>query len=345
MNLWRASLVDMSEPQDVSSTTTMALQIKDLAGLSQPLTKAIEVISAGMGTLYRPTAMRRETQAKAYDIVTVAKAEANAQEIRRDIEMAGVMGRIERIAQDQPELAHRARQRLLQREIEGQLNIEAIAAEAIKLLPDAVSDEPVSADWRRKFFMEADNICSADLQVLWGKVLAGEIATPGAFSLRTLEVLKNLSQREARLFSDVCGMAMQGGWIAQPGNDINTAFTPFGLTYDSIMELRDAGLLQYGDGLWRKFEFQPNSFVHLANNGVLMAVLMVTDNAQARQIPSLSMTTAGKEIQRLIEPAPNEEYLKLMATHLRSMGIAVKRGRPTPTSDGAYSVFDFESDL
>ena len=38
---------------------------------------------------------------------------------------------------------------------------------------------------------------SEELQTLWGRVLAGEIKSPGTFSLRTLEFLKNTSHEEA----------------------------------------------------------------------------------------------------------------------------------------------------
>ena len=34
------------------------MDIKDLAGLSQPLTKLIEVLSSGMGAIYRPIGIR-----------------------------------------------------------------------------------------------------------------------------------------------------------------------------------------------------------------------------------------------------------------------------------------------
>ena len=42
------------------------------------------------------------------------------------------------------------------------------------------------------------------LQELWGKVLAGEIQQPGSYSLRTLDVLSAMTQKEAELFVEAC---------------------------------------------------------------------------------------------------------------------------------------------
>jgi len=45
----------------------MAFEIKDLAGLSQPATKLIELVSAAVGTLYRPRAIQSDAAAKAVE--------------------------------------------------------------------------------------------------------------------------------------------------------------------------------------------------------------------------------------------------------------------------------------
>jgi hypothetical protein len=41
----------------------VAFDIKDLVGISAPLEKLIGVVSDGIGTAYRPTAIRREADA------------------------------------------------------------------------------------------------------------------------------------------------------------------------------------------------------------------------------------------------------------------------------------------
>ena len=41
------------------------MEVKDLAGLSQPLTKLVEVVSQGIGTLYEPIHIKRIAKARA----------------------------------------------------------------------------------------------------------------------------------------------------------------------------------------------------------------------------------------------------------------------------------------
>lgn len=326
----------------------MSLEVKDLAGLSQPMTKLIEVVSSAVGTYYRPKAIKNEADARAYEIEAIAKAEAEASEQARDIEFEATRNRVESLIRSNPELAGRARQRLLAREIEGQLNIEAIAEQALHALPQQVSPEPVSQDWRRKFFLEAENVCEADMQILWGKVLAGEVTSPGTFGFRTLDTLRQLSRHEAEVFRKACGIAMSDGWIAIPGIDINTVLTPFGLTYGDILTLRDAGLVLPGDQLSKNF--RPGQSIPepekcksvLSNNRVLIEI---SGAALANlQIQALIFTQAGREIQRLIETQENPDYLKALGAFLRQRSVNAKRGIPIPQSDGV-SLILFDQDL
>ncbi|MBQ3558040.1 MAG: DUF2806 domain-containing protein [Agathobacter sp.] len=55
-------------------------------------------------------------------------------------------------------------------------------------------------DWFLRFFESAGNISNGDMQELWARVLNGEMKQKGTFSLRTLEILKNMSADEAKLF-------------------------------------------------------------------------------------------------------------------------------------------------
>lgn len=214
-------------------------------------------------------------------------------------------------------------------------------------LPNEASNADVSSDWRRKFFLEAENICASDLQELWGRVLAGEVGAPGKFSLRTLEALKHLSQREAEAFRVACSLAMQDGWIALPGHDINNALKDFGLSFGAILILRDAGLIMSGDNLAKLFRLahglEPSKYKSLlANNGVLIELsgpALTHFNA-----PSLIFTRAGIELQQLIDYNENSAYLKRLGAFWRGMGVSVKRGVANQEQNG-ISIFRFDTDL
>ena len=52
-------------------------------------------------------------------------------------------------------------------------------------------------DWFLRFFECASNISNEDMQILWARILSGETYNRGSFSLRTLELLRNMSYDEA----------------------------------------------------------------------------------------------------------------------------------------------------
>lgn len=313
----------------------MGFEIKDLAGLSAPLQKCVELISAGMGTLYRPKAMRNEADAKAYQIKVVAKAEAEVGVIASQGQANAQLEYIKTLAEGEQEIFERARSRLIAREVEGQQNVEAIAENAIKFLPGQVTDDPVSPDWRRKFFLEAENVCDEDMQELWGRVLAGEVAKPGSYSLRTLGVLKSLSLEEAEAFKLACGLAYDRGEIIvdQTKKD---PLVEYGLHFAALMMLTDAGLLHSPSFVHKQFEGVTGDFLQI-NNGVYQLL----SGATIRQtvLPVLVFTAAGQELQRLIPPNPCVPYLQDVAKHLRVRHkLTVRKSVETRQEDGSTAI-------
>lgn len=319
------------------------MEIKDLAGISEPTKKLIEVVSSAIGKLYEPRSIRNKADAEAYAVKALTTANGEAIAIEAEAQALAYVKQLEILANGDPELIQRARIRVLTREVEGQRNVEEIAEYALEYLPDSVSDQPISNDWRRKFFLEAENICDTDLQLLWGKVLAGETASPGSYSVRTLNVLKNLSKQEAEGFRIFCGLASDIGHVVYLGSD---QLKEFGITYTLLLSLRDAGLLHEGDALHRHFREVPpsiNSSIE-SNNGVYIE--LSGPAIHHIQIPCLPLTQAGRELQQLIPANPNELYFKAMAKFLRARGLTVKRGSASPISGHQNAMtISFDEDL
>jgi len=59
------------------------MEIKDLFGFGEPLKKLIEVVSQGVGCLSKPYLVRKNADAKAYEIKVIAQAiKENQQELK-----------------------------------------------------------------------------------------------------------------------------------------------------------------------------------------------------------------------------------------------------------------------
>ena len=157
----------------------------NLGKLSKPLSKLVDVVGVGIGTLYGP-----------FGTVIQAKADAKAKIIiaKSDNEVA--------------DLNYRAKCRIEYQESVRQYNIEQIAVHAANALPEKVSDEAVNKDWIFHFFQSAQNVCDEDMHILWGRILAGETKKPGSYHKRTIQFLRSLEKWEAEMFTKYCAFLL-----------------------------------------------------------------------------------------------------------------------------------------
>lgn len=158
-------------------------------------------------------------------------------------------------------LTQRTERRLQMQRERQQLNLERIMAQALEYCPENVSAQEVDPDWFQQYCDLVLDISNANMQQLWAKILAGEIATPGKFALRTLHTLKRMSYKEALALQQAANLSCRTrqdpsariyfGYLRKPslwrmltgrsGAVLN--LSQFGLSYPQILSLMDIGLL------------------------------------------------------------------------------------------------------
>jgi uncharacterized repeat protein (TIGR03899 family) len=145
------------------------------------------------------------------------------------------------------------------------LNLESILGRALDFCLDEGKEEHLDPDWFFSFVNMAEEIFSPAMQELWGKIFAVETAKPGSFSLKTLSILKQLTQKDAQIFRHAVNLAslIKGEstpklllgyyqkaniWAlfsAQKGHKIT--FAEYGFGYTDILSLMDLGLLHHSE--------------------------------------------------------------------------------------------------
>lgn len=192
------------------------MKIGDLAGLGGPLERLIEVVSFGIGTVHRPNLIKREADAKAYEIEKISGA---LKRVADDHQLPVIYkdGQIE--IWQKPEdrtlvlsdigTAERSQSRVEYQERKRQHNIESVTSSAAADLMDIseVPEQSPDEDWVTRFFANAQDVSSEGMQELWGRILAGEIKKPGSYSLRTLDFIRNLKKSDAELFTRLAKLA------------------------------------------------------------------------------------------------------------------------------------------
>ena len=281
------------------------IEIHDLFGLSEPLKKLIETVSGGIGKLYEPVHIKRMAKAEAEEIKIIGEkiSDFNALPIKYD------SGKVIIDGMDYSELAKRAKDRLVFQELKKQNNIENVVNYAAQDLSKekVVSEQPVDIDWVTRFFDSVSDISSEDMQRIWGKILAGEVKEPGSFSLRTLQVIKNINKDEALLFEKIAPFVMSCYTDKE-----KTFFDSFlfrfrgsitnkcGIYFTDIMRLYDAGLLCVSDFIRVGFELMPKEKDCFFGYGKKIEVTNVGKKNFKILYSAYILTEAGKELLPII---------------------------------------------
>jgi hypothetical protein len=248
---------------------------------------------------------------------------ANAEEIARQMQVDG--------AYAQAAVAKFGR-RILQQ----QTNLDKICgvaeAEVRRLQsgdPDSsISTEStpeISDDWLNSFREQASTKTSQEMQILFGKILAGEICRPASFSIRTVQIMGQLDSRTANLFRKLCGLAislklenlvLDVRVASLGGNAAQNSLIEYGLQFETLNILQEHGLIisDYNSFM----DYRP-----AIARGNKVTVPFVFENKQFAFVPKVpgdwplekafkihgvGFSASGKELMGIVQIEEDEKY-------------------------------------
>lgn len=281
------------------------IKINDVLGLSDPITKLIETVSNGVGKLYEPIHINRMAKAKTNEIALLSDAINNAKLLPIEYNDGSVV--ID--GTDYTELAQRAQGRLAFQEIKKQNNIDRVVGVAARRLLSCrqISEEPVDVDWVTRFFDSVADVSTEDMQIIWGRILAGEVKSPGSFSLRTLEAVKNLSRKEAEIFSKLASIVVfyKNTSFVTSNNEL---LNKYGISYMEIMILDECGLINSSGTLTLNNNVSNNDKFEIYNDNRLSFIKGKEREEYNVSIGLHTLTNVGQELYGIVEHEPNNEY-------------------------------------
>ena len=142
-----------------------------------------------------------------------------------------------------------------------------------------------------------------------------ESRIPGRFSLRTLDIVRNLSSEEAILFREVCGFVLEGTFLFNESEFFHKASD---LALSDLLPLVDAGLLQAGDLSARFFvdaRDEKEARIQI-KRGSLRVILEGPPAAffpEPWSVRAIRLTTAGGELLSLQPEEPDPRLLTAFA--------------------------------
>lgn len=276
----------------------MSVEVNIIKIDGKPLEKLISVISKGIGKLYRPREIRKEADAEAYKIEVIEKAKSTAKATAIEIDVDSRL---------------RIENRLAHQEAKRQINIDKVSYLAAEQLQGEteVSDEEVDEDWITRFFTSIQDISNEDMQVLWARILAGEVKKPKSFSLRTLDFLKNISQEDAKLLTNLSKYSILNGTnnviVYKPFHDLFR--DKWGLTYTNFLYLIELGILHPNDAALPFVNTKKNSQMWFSFGPKAVVFKRKIDGGKF-EVNVTTFTKIGDELMKLINKNPSEEYIK-----------------------------------
>lgn len=331
--------------------------MEDIFGIGKvlPIDKLIDILTSVTGRVSKSYFDKKDINTKAYEIKKLA--EARAEEIKlisqavkenySETELLEYKDNTINVKSDTtakhhtllPEISlqERTNERLNLKEAKKQLNVEGVtyyAAEALKE-EDSVTDEPIDEDWKTRFFNIVEDISNDEMQALWGRILAGEIKQPRSYSLRTLELLKNLSKDEAEVFIKFAQLRVNSGNKHFVYNHDNGEFleSEFGITFMDRLLMTELGLLTSENNLDYQLYASTELQTHVIYYGK-KCIVLERANTPAQHLHVLVFTKIGIELSNLITENPSVKYIEKLCEAFKHENVVAYYGDVIKHSDG-----------
>ncbi len=204
---------------------------------------------------------------------------------------------------------------ILARETRKMNNAKSVVEKAKSFFAEgeSVSNEPVNVDWTNRFFSIVEDVSDETLHDIWGRILAGEVKCPNSYSLRTLELLRNMTKEEAELFIKASHFYVEKNLVCT-----ENCF----LSLHETLLLGEIGLIN-NEELRKKWTVNSNSELNIKIDEKTVIVLHNDTNQQIKlSIPVKKISKAGIEILSLMEKSNRNDFYNDLAKILKSKGIS-----------------------
>ena len=203
---------------------------------------------------------------------------------------------------------------ILAREKRKMLNAQNVVEQAQQHFVEGeqVSREPVNQDWVNRFFTIVEDVSDSEMQKLWAQILAGEIKRPKSYSLRTLELLRNLTIEEALDIQEASKYYINSVGLCSEQS--------FGVNINLQSKMDELGII-CGENLTFNFMLSPNDEPLDLIIGKSRLIRIYPKDKVTIQLRHYTVTKIGKEIFALTDKNDLAFALQL-AHHLKIEQIA-----------------------
>ncbi|HVA96668.1 MAG TPA: DUF2806 domain-containing protein [Candidatus Acidoferrales bacterium] len=256
---------------------------------SETVSKALELIAQAGYLLYEPTRIKRRAKAETDSLIIKTKGEIAIEQLQKQ-----------------------AFYRWAKLETVRQENINKLTTNALQQvqLSKKQIDPSTDADWVRKYFGFSQDISNEDMQLIWSKVLSGELIKSGSFSYKTMSILANMRKDDAELFSKLCSYTLIIAGEKKVslifGDGSFAAYNQKAFSFEDLQLLESLGLIHFND--ITNFKVMSISSKQMPFICGKDSYLLVTQEEKVDiNVGSVMLTREGQELFKVIttETSPN----------------------------------------
>ncbi len=181
----------------------------------------------------------------------------------------------------------------------------------------------VDEDWIFMWRDYAGKVSAEDLQKLWGSVLAGEVKSPGRYSIRTLEFLKTLSKPEAELISKLASYVIDGRIARAQSIYLDSK----GLNFSTLLVMQELGVVSGVEAIGLTTTYKTiveGKFVRAFVSHNKALIVEHDDPTKTLEFEVYILTAVGRQILGLGSFDPDVEYMRLIGKEFMRKGFVVK---------------------
>lgn len=179
------------------------------------------------------------------------------------------------------------------------------------------NEEIVDKDKMKRLKDLTKEFSSDEMQEIISWILAWEYNIPWSYSLKTMEIVKNLTKNDIELFRNFCWMVIDWDFyfwnFYQLANKNNNLLYTKWIWYDNYLYLQELWLVtgtnssrKLGDNSWTKYSYQ----------FLISKVTLLLNLDKEINLSMCLLTKAWKELFNLIEPIYDEEMLLMCKDEL-----------------------------
>ncbi len=209
-------------------------------------------------------------------------------------------------------LEKRTMNRVRHEEMSKQENIEKIITKALEQVLETAKPENIEKDFLVHFFDKCKNTSDEYMQSLWAKILAGEANNTGSFSKKTINIMADLSKKDAESFVNLLKFSFNDfqnniffiidyGDVKKENNLYNqhdiTVQTINNLTHLNLIEMQSSGCA---------LQTSCMSFNYLSNQ-----TIKITSSNKNIQLGHIKITPSGQQLAKIAKTNEKiDDYFK-----------------------------------